>query len=74
MRYGLFARRLRLPRRKSDLTTHHINLYSGDLEVLSDLVPGGPPAKIIRELVRSTIQKVKANDPEAAELKVKINV
>lgn len=63
-----------MPRPKSDLTTHHINLYAGEFEELSYLFPAAPPAKVIRELVHELIIKARANDPDVTQLKVTLNV
>lgn len=52
-----------MPKKKSELTTHHINLYTGDLERLRELFPGNEPSKIVRALVRDCIKKMEAKDP-----------
>lgn len=52
-----------MPKKKSELTTHHINLHAGDLERLRELFPGSEPSRIVRALVRDCITKMEAKDP-----------
>lgn len=61
-----------MPRPKSDLVTHHINLHRGDLDELRELFPGVEPSKVVRALVRDCINKLKSNDPSVGELKVQV--
>lgn len=60
--------------RTSDLTTHHINLFKGDLNRLRELFPGHDPSKIVRALVRDCITKLETKDPTYDRVKIKVNL
>lgn len=46
------------------LRKHTLNLYDGDLEELAVLFPDLPKTEVVRELVRSTIDRHKAAAPK----------
>lgn len=46
-----------MPRPKSDLTTHKINLHGGDFEKMREMFPVKGPSIAIRNLVRAFLTK-----------------
>lgn len=56
-----------MPRPKSDLTSHHINLYRGDFERLQELFPATQPGVLIREIIRGTIKRIEAGTEKIVE-------
>lgn len=64
-----------MPRPKSDIASHHVNLYRGDMERLQALFPTVPAGRIIRELVRDCIRRMEEGDAQfIKELAVEVEL
>ena len=52
------------------LQKHTLNLYEGDFDELCALYPAIKPSNLVRELVRNTIQRTKANALDASSIEI----
>lgn len=58
---------------KADLRKHTLNLYEGDLDKLAALHPDLDKSVVVRELVRSHIERAEQEAP-AQKMELKTNV
>lgn len=54
-----------MPKRKQDLTRHHILLRRGDVEELQIAYPDVGASVIIRQLIAAHVDKIKAAAPKS---------
>lgn len=56
------------------LQKHTLNLYAGDFEELCTIYPNIKPSNLVRELVRNTILRTKANTLPPDDIQTPLNL
>jgi len=63
-----------MPKDKSDLQKHTLHLFAGDFDELRSLFPDIEPSRVVRELVRTCIERKKAAEPPLPQLKTEVHL